>query len=84
MFQGEPDLIENSILADITLLYRCYVVWGGNLRIMVPSSLLLVGSVVCGYMLEGSASVLFNYSWVYIFLAFILNVLLTMLIGKFS
>jgi hypothetical protein len=59
------------------------VVWGGNLRIIVIPALLLIGSMVCGYLFEGSTSSLFAYSWVYVLLTFILNVILTFLTGEF-
>jgi len=77
-------IVDNSILADSTFLYRCYVVWGGDLRIIVLPAVLLVASVVCGYLFEGSTSNLFAYSWVYVLLTFILNVILTILTGEFS
>jgi hypothetical protein len=73
--------VTNNVLADSTLLYRCYVVWGGDLKIMALPSLLFVTSMICGYLFEGSPSYLFAYSWVYVMLTFSLNVILTCLIA---
>jgi len=77
-------ILDNSILADSTFLYRCYVVWGGDLRIIALPAVLLVASMACGYLFEGSTTNLFAYSWVYVLLTFILNVILTILTGGFS
>ena len=83
MYQDEFNLVLlKSVLADITLLYRCYVVWGRNLKVIMLPVLMLTTSVVCGYTFEGSASELFTYSWVYVLLTFLINVFLTILIGE--
>jgi hypothetical protein len=75
-------IVVHSILADSTFLYRCYVVWGGDLKIIALPALLLIASMVCGYLFEGSSSILFAYSWVYVLLTFVLNVILTFLTGE--
>lgn len=82
-YPGRILIAENSILADCTFIYRCYVVWGGDLRIIILPALLLIASMVCGYLFEGSNSALFAHSWVYVLLTFVLNVILTGLTGEF-
>jgi hypothetical protein len=43
-----------SVLADTLLLYRCYVVWDYDKRVVVGPALLLIAATVCGYLFEGS------------------------------
>lgn len=65
------------------LVYRCYIVWGYNKRILISSSFFLVALTVSGYVLEGSPSMpLAEHSWVYLLMTFVLNVILTVLTGK--
>ena len=73
-----------SILADSTFLYRCYVVWGGDLRVLAVPGLLFIASLVCGYVFEVSPSmaVVYGQGWKYITVTFVLNVILTGLTGE--
>jgi len=74
----------HSALADTLLLYRCYVVWDYDKRIVVGPGLLLIAATVCGFVLEGSLSTtLFSISWVYPLTTLFLNVILTVLTGEF-
>jgi hypothetical protein len=75
----------DSVLADATLLYRCFVVWGRDLKIIAFPVVLFIASVVCGYLFEGSSSIemVFGRSWIYVILTFSLNVILTGLTGEF-
>jgi uncharacterized membrane protein YGL010W len=59
------------------------MVWGGDLKIIMLPVLLLIASIVCGYLFEGSASILLSKGWVYVLLAFVLNIILTLLTGEF-
>ncbi|RPD53973.1 hypothetical protein L227DRAFT_512399 [Lentinus tigrinus ALCF2SS1-6] len=39
----------NSILGDSIVVWRCWHVWGGNWRVCILPSLLIVASAVCGF-----------------------------------
>jgi hypothetical protein len=72
--------VTNNVLADTLLLYRCYVVWDYDKRVVVGPALLLIAATVCGYLFEGSTSTtLFTNSWVYPLATLFLNVILTIL-----
>ena len=72
-----------SVLADTLLLYRCYVVWDYDKRIVVGPALLLIAATICGYLFEGSLSTtLFTNSWVYPLTTLVLNLTLTILTGE--
>lgn len=72
--------VTNNVLADSLLLYRCYVVWDYDKRVVVGPALLLIAATVCGYLFEGSLSTtLFTDSWVYPLTTLVLNVSLTTL-----
>ena len=74
--------IFGSVFADTLLLYRCYVVWNFDKRILFGPAILLVAATVCGYILEGSSSAtLLAQSWVYLLMTTILNIILTGLTG---
>ncbi|TBU38076.1 hypothetical protein BD309DRAFT_972652 [Dichomitus squalens] len=40
----------NNIVADGLVVYRCYIVWGHRLSIVVPSIIMLIATSVCGYL----------------------------------
>ncbi|KAF9522767.1 hypothetical protein CPB83DRAFT_863938 [Crepidotus variabilis] len=41
--------IVNTLLGDSLMVWRVYVVYGGNLLVCAPSVLLLVGTIICGF-----------------------------------
>ncbi|KAF8525607.1 hypothetical protein BU17DRAFT_83913 [Hysterangium stoloniferum] len=41
-------LLMEILLGDIVLIYRCYVAWGGSLRVIVLPSVLILGSIASG------------------------------------
>jgi hypothetical protein len=64
-------------------LYRCYVVWDYDRRVIFGPAVMLIAATVCGYVFEGSLSTtLFNESWVYPLMTLFLNVILTSLTGE--
>lgn len=72
--------VTNNVLADTLLLYRCYVVWDYDRRVIFGPAVMLIAATVCGYVFEGSLSTtLFNESWVYPLMTLFLNVILTSL-----
>ncbi len=80
--EGDSLFIYPSTLADILLLYRCYVVWNRDRRILIGPAILFVATTVCGYLLGiSSPTRLGQLSRIYISLTFVLNVILTTLIG---
>ncbi|KAJ3544747.1 hypothetical protein NM688_g5704 [Phlebia brevispora] len=40
----------NNIVADGLVVYRCYVVWGRSLYVIVVPVLMLIATTVCGYL----------------------------------
>jgi len=72
--------VSNNVFADTLILYRCYVVWNYNKRVLIGPAILLVAATVCGYIMEGSSSAtLLAHSWVYLLMTTILNAILTAL-----
>ena len=79
---GNDLLIYTSMLADTLLLYRCYVVWNRNKRVLIVPAILFVLTTLCGYGLGVlSPARLVLLSRIYISLTFALNVILTTMIG---
>jgi len=79
---GDDLLIYTSMLADTLLLYRCYVVWNRDKRVLIVPAILFVLTTVCGYGLGAlSPARLVLLSRIYISLTFALNVILTTMIG---
>jgi len=75
-------LIYTSMLADTLLLYRCYVVWNRDRRVLIVPAILFVLTTLCGYGLGVlSPARLVLLSRIYISLTFALNVILTTMIG---
>ena len=70
------------LLADTLLLYpsRCYVVWNRNKRVLIGPAILFVATTVCEYLVS-SPTTLVLLSRVYISQSFVLNIILTTLIG---
>ncbi|TFK69996.1 hypothetical protein BDN72DRAFT_572014 [Pluteus cervinus] len=66
-----------STLADMILLYRCFVIWGHNLYILVSLGLFLSASTACGYIVEGTKLELFHLSFVYLCMIVAFNVIVT-------
>jgi len=71
--------VANNVLADSLLLYRCYMIWDRNLRVVLCPIVLLAAGTACGFIFEGSQPRLFKYSWIYPALTLILNMILTTL-----
>jgi len=71
--------VTNNVLADTLLLYRCYLIWNRDLRVVLGPIILLAAGTACGYVFEGSQPHLFTYSWIYPTLTLTLNVILTTL-----
>jgi len=72
-----------SFFADSLLLYRCYIVWNHDKRVVIAPAILLIATLVCGYTFAISSQTgVFPKSWVYLLLTFVLNVTLTALTGK--
>ncbi|KAJ7155188.1 hypothetical protein C8R46DRAFT_1296510 [Mycena filopes] len=46
---GDFFLVTNNVVTDGLFIYRCYVVWGRNLRVVATPILLLLASTVLGY-----------------------------------
>ncbi|KAJ7478658.1 hypothetical protein B0H11DRAFT_1725913, partial [Mycena galericulata] len=39
----------NNIVADGLVIYRCYIVWGSNIRVIIVPSIMLLATSVCAY-----------------------------------
>jgi hypothetical protein len=65
------------------LLYRCYIVWNRDKRVVILPTIVLIVTPVCGYTFAGSSSTMFfPQSWIYTALTLLLNVTLTALTGE--
>ncbi|KAF8154577.1 hypothetical protein B0H34DRAFT_529383 [Crassisporium funariophilum] len=71
--------VTNNVIADSLLLYRCYVVWGFKKRVIAGPVALLIAGTVCGYVFEGGPPQRFKYTWIYLSMTFVLNLVLTSL-----
>ncbi|KAF7371121.1 hypothetical protein MSAN_00747300 [Mycena sanguinolenta] len=40
----------NNIVADGLVIYRCYIVWGSNFKVIVVPIIMLIATSVCGYL----------------------------------
>ncbi|KAK7033854.1 hypothetical protein R3P38DRAFT_738877 [Favolaschia claudopus] len=40
----------NNIVADGLVIYRCYIVWGFNIRVIIVPTIMLIATTVCGYL----------------------------------
>jgi len=45
------DYVAQTCVGDAILIYRCYMVWGKNWKIIIPSFLLWLGGTTCGAVL---------------------------------
>ena len=78
LLRGDDLLIySSSMLADVLLLYRCYVIWDRAKRIRIVPALLFVATTVLGYHVGTQVSPL-RLSQIYVFAS---NSILTALIG---
>ncbi|KAF8869936.1 hypothetical protein BD779DRAFT_631453 [Infundibulicybe gibba] len=72
--------VTNNVLADTLVIYRCYVVWGHNRRIVIFPCILLLAATICGYLFEGATSPSLKRSFpIYLWMTFTLNILVTIL-----
>ncbi|KAF8869935.1 hypothetical protein BD779DRAFT_631369 [Infundibulicybe gibba] len=72
--------VTNNVLADTLVIYRCYVVWGHNRRIIIFPCILLLAATICGYLFEGATSPSLKRSFpIYLLMTFTLNTLITIL-----
>ncbi|KAF8880557.1 hypothetical protein BD779DRAFT_1446204, partial [Infundibulicybe gibba] len=72
--------VTNNVLADTLVIYRCYVVWGHNRRIIIFPCILLLAATICGYLFEGATSPSLKRTFpIYLLMTFTLNTLITIL-----
>ncbi|KAF5366583.1 hypothetical protein D9758_008937 [Tetrapyrgos nigripes] len=45
----EAIYVTNNVVADSLVVYRCYVVWGNSIKIIIVPVIMLLGSTICGY-----------------------------------
>ncbi|KAF8895285.1 hypothetical protein BD779DRAFT_715172 [Infundibulicybe gibba] len=65
----------NSALGDTLVIYRCYVVWGHDKRIIIFPCVLLLSATICGYLLPSLGQSFPVYLW----MSLALNSLVTIL-----
>ncbi|KAF7760530.1 hypothetical protein Agabi119p4_11206 [Agaricus bisporus var. burnettii] len=78
--------VTSNIVADLLLIYRCYTLWNNRIRIILPPSLILLGTTLCGYLFIGFSHVehlkySHNLLHAYLFLTLALNVIVTSLMA---
>ncbi|KAG5734803.1 hypothetical protein E4T56_gene736 [Termitomyces sp. T112] len=73
--------VVNSVIADILLLYKFYLIWNSNKWMLVGPGFLLAVATGCGFAFEGTSAVLSQFSWINISMTVILNVVVTSLMG---
>ncbi|KAF8895288.1 hypothetical protein BD779DRAFT_715080 [Infundibulicybe gibba] len=72
--------ITNTVLADTLVIYRCYVVWGHNRRIIIFPCILLLSATVCGYLFQSDNLSSLHLSFpIYLWMTLALNSLVTIL-----
>jgi len=70
--------VTNNILADMLLIYRCYMVWDRRKLVVVPLLAALIASSVCGYVFTASPSArLRGFGDSYLWMTFSINALVT-------
>ncbi|KAJ7654041.1 hypothetical protein DFH06DRAFT_521025 [Mycena polygramma] len=42
--------VTNSLVTDSFFIYRCFIIWGRNIRVVVGPLLMLLGSAILGYL----------------------------------
>ncbi|KAF8994031.1 hypothetical protein BDQ17DRAFT_1367415 [Cyathus striatus] len=74
-----PIFVANNFIADLLLLYRCYVVWNRRKIAVLLSSLLLIADTVWGWVGEGTPifSLTARFAPVFYWTVFATNVLMT-------
>ncbi|KAF8900233.1 hypothetical protein CPB84DRAFT_1779110 [Gymnopilus junonius] len=74
-----PIFVTNNFVADLVLLYRCYMVWGKSKYILIGASILVLLDSVWGYLGIGKSLTSGGGPFVplYIWSIFIINILLT-------
>ncbi|EKM77603.1 hypothetical protein AGABI1DRAFT_130291 [Agaricus bisporus var. burnettii JB137-S8] len=78
--------VTSNIVSDLLLIYRCYTLWNNRIRIILPPSLILLGTTLCGYLFIGFSHVehlkySHNLLHAYLFLTLALNVIVTSLMA---
>ncbi|KAF9561244.1 hypothetical protein CPC08DRAFT_707541 [Agrocybe pediades] len=76
-----PLFVTNNFVADLVLLYRCYMVWGRSKYVLIGASFLVLADSIWGYISMG-ANVSFltpTFFPVYIWSIFAINLLLAMI-----
>ncbi|KAJ7664739.1 hypothetical protein B0H17DRAFT_1091516, partial [Mycena rosella] len=74
--------LTNNFLTDSLFLYRCYVIWGSQKKIIILPGLLMIGTVATGFL--SVVSVSFQDATITYGLAAATNVVLTALTGNLS
>ncbi|KAF9476730.1 hypothetical protein BDN70DRAFT_154268 [Pholiota conissans] len=54
VYPKSPIFVSNNFIADMLLLYRCYMIWNQNKYIAISSSILLIADTVWGWIGAGS------------------------------
>ncbi|TFK37139.1 hypothetical protein BDQ12DRAFT_713748 [Crucibulum laeve] len=74
-------IIKGSFVADVVLLYRCYMVWGQRKYVIILSSILILVDTVWGWIGVFNKDNIFHlrgkYSPVYLWTVFGINIIMT-------
>ncbi|KDR79166.1 hypothetical protein GALMADRAFT_1225655 [Galerina marginata CBS 339.88] len=79
VYVKNPVFVSNNLIADLLLLYRCYMVWGQSKYILIGASFLVLADTVWGYLGLGEAIAFPQNAFIplYIWSIFCINVILT-------
>ncbi|KAF8901174.1 hypothetical protein CPB84DRAFT_1777949 [Gymnopilus junonius] len=50
IYAKTPLFVSNNLVADLVLLYRCYMIWGRSKYILIGASFLILADTVWGYL----------------------------------
>jgi len=77
----EKDIIfvSNNFIAELILLYRCYMIWGRSKYLLVLTSFLVLGDTVWGYLSVGSCLLAPRSAFVpvYLWSVFAINIVIS-------
>ncbi|TFK69995.1 hypothetical protein BDN72DRAFT_839606 [Pluteus cervinus] len=68
-----------NAISDSILLYRCYIIWNHNRRVVIVPAILLVVITGCGIAFDGTTMELFRWADIYLSMAIGFNILVTSL-----
>ncbi|KAF9450829.1 hypothetical protein P691DRAFT_809353 [Macrolepiota fuliginosa MF-IS2] len=74
--------LTSNLIADVFLIFRCYMVWGRRKRVITVPTILLLVSTVFGFVFQGLApSQARDYGIIFLWLTFALNTSVASLIA---